>query len=181
MGKAHEQDIINSLNNSSVTWKGLPIQSWVPATDEEDRIDKVDAWAHTEDHTYSVQIKHRESGSNVGLEVVRPYYPEGFLKQYGKDNLGWGRDVNRLADIYVVRANHIIYIMDGNHLKHICFSMIARLAAAGGMEREFSHHDFPGVQLKVVEDKSPNRGGGQLKIICYVNPIGNGALVLRGS
>lgn len=154
-GKAFEARIMEELKRSF--W------SVIPATDEQDRHDKVDCWVRWKGVSYSVAIKWRDSGSDLGIAAVRPYVNHKTLHhQLVSATVPYDRDAQLYADLYAVGTPDGVTIVTGISVKRIVDAMLLYHAQTGYFSSNYG-------ELKAVEDKgATGYTSGQKKLIAYI-------------
>lgn len=155
-GKAKEAEVIERLKMSF--W------SVTPATEEQDKYEKVDCWIRWKGVTYSVAIKWREGDyTDLGIAVVRPYNRKAFPLQYAADHVPYDRDYERMCELYVVANPQGLRIVTGHSAKVICNKALEALGKHDQWEGE-------GYVLKHVLDRGASGySSGQTRLICYIN------------
>lgn len=172
INKPIELKIIRELN------KQLPIKSknWRAASANDDMHNRIDAWLVDEfNEEYSVQIKYRETGGDLGIAVLRPWEGnEKFLSDYAASTLPYDRDMKTTPGFYVagISKEHLL-IVDGNTVHRACELMIESLACAGGFSSYGTSYSDPGrsgAELRLVRDKGNGYSLDHWKVICYMEP-----------
>lgn len=156
IGKRHEAEVLDRLK--------LSFWSVTPATETQDKAEKIDAWIRWKGVTYSVAIKWRETGYDLGIAIVRPFIDLSVLRQqYYDGTVPYDRDLQHVADLYVVANPEGIRIVTGHSVAQRAKVAIMDLAREG-------HWVGEGYEIKHVQDKgSSGYTSGQTKLICYMN------------
>ena len=156
-GKRQEAAVIVDLQR--MFW------SVIPATDEQDIKEKVDCWVRWKGVSYSVAIKYRESGTDLGLALVRPWTGmEAYRELFVADALPYDRDFKHVTDLYAVAVPSGLVIVTGISVYRTCKEALLNLAEHGedGMQDD-------AYALKVVTDKGASgHTAGQKKLIAYL-------------
>lgn len=154
-GKAFEARIIEELQRSF--W------SVVPATEAQDKVDKIDCWVRWKGVSYSVAIKWRDSGVDLGIAAVRPFVDTHLLyQQVQAGAVPYDRDAQHYADLYAVGTPDSVSVYTGASVKRIVDNAIGRYAALGRAQA-------PEYEVKIVEDKgATGYNAGQKKLIVYI-------------
>lgn len=154
-GKAFEARIIEELRRSF--W------SVIPATDEQDKADKIDCWVRWKGVSYSVAIKWRDSGVDLGIAAVRPFSSLTLLRQqFESDRVPYDRDAQHYADLYAVGTPDGVNVYTGASVRAWVNAALLAFVASGLMKT-------PKYEIKVVEDKGASGyTSGQKKLIVYI-------------
>lgn len=181
-GKEWEQRGIEILNSFPQVWGDYKIDHWELSSDHEDRIEKIDAYAQcwpkiTDPYSIAlpVQIKFRETGTDLGIALYRPW--KGFDK-FEKDAQDWNnldRDFVFHPALYVVFSDEfeMITICPGEIVEKICREMLEVMLRDGW---DFSRGPFKiegkrGAEIQLVTDQGTGgKTEGQKKLICYITP-----------
>lgn len=155
-GKRHEEAAMYELQR--MFW------SVIPATDEQDKVDKIDCWVRWKGVSYSVAIKYRESGTDLGLALVRPYVDHPtFELQWRNLQVPFDRDFQHIADLYAVALPDGLQIVTGISVLKTCNEALRTHAVSAKRSGE-------GWELKVVKDLGANGySSGQKKLIAYID------------
>lgn len=171
-GKIKEDQILGLLNELDWEVNGEKVKVVEPATLEQDLHDKVDAFAVCDSDRWSVQIKFRDTGQDLGVACVRPWKSHKLLKEQWKaDKVPWDRDMKSPVDLYVCLNDNRLVIASGSEIKKICTDLLDKLVedkigfASGNT---FPRKGGEGAELKRIYDKGQGYSGGQGKIICYI-------------
>lgn len=192
-GKRVEADILTTLKAAGPIRMGQRVLTdWREATAEEDMRDKIDAWvtaSHIDDPGLraggSVQIKFRESGSDLGIACVRPYIDQTtFRRQWEDDTVPWDRDMVTEVNIYVVKVPDMgLVVAPAAPVKAVIDQLIEELADEPGFKGSVFRSDPEGVELRFTTDKGKGYSHGQRKIIAYITPhalVKMGGVVVQG-
>jgi hypothetical protein len=174
-GIAHEERILQLLNEQLIFLRRQRVKQWASATISEDIADKIDAWATLEDGTkLSAQIKYRESGADVGVAVLMPFINhEALLGQYEFNKLPWDRDMRSKAELMVCLSagGSVLTVSEMHLVKRAVDVMLSYFVTTGYFDgRNFVHEDCPGVEFKVVTDQGRGYSAGKKKLVCYIAP-----------
>lgn len=169
-GKAKESTILDTLAELPIALGGELVMSWEESTEYEDKHLKVDAWAHTDSYRYSVAIKFRESGKDVGVAVLMPWNPDEFYERYETDALPWDRDMREVADYYIVQIAGELIIAEGKLVHGICRRMVDELYEAGGFRYKSFTGPYGGIMLQQKTDEGGGYSYDQDKVLCYIPP-----------
>jgi hypothetical protein len=175
IGKKREALILDALNETPIQFRGEKINKWVNSSATDDMRNKIDAWAiYGNDSEFSVQIKYRETGGDLGIACVRPWESHHwFCKAFESKSLPLDRDLKSNVDIYVCNYNNKIIVADGKIVKNACWKMMDKLAQSkwGFRDYTFTVPEYRGAELRLVTDRgSEGYSSGQKKIICYISP-----------
>lgn len=157
-GKQEEEKILKILNETQ-PWL---LTEWKASSVKEDIEKKIDAWASDflRLKIFSVQIKYRDSGMDLGIALLRPW--EGiakFRKDYELSKLKFDRDYVAGVDLYVCMAGNRLILSNCDAVHMFCQRALAHLYETG-----FFVHEDNDWQLKAVTDAD----NGQRKLICYI-------------
>lgn len=154
-GKAAEERIMEELKRSF--W------SVIPATDAQDKADKIDCWVRWKGVSYSVAIKWRDSGVDLGIAAVRPFVNRQTLHhQMVTATVPYDRDALMYADLYAVGTLDGVSVYTGASVRRWVDIALARFAGGGLMKGD-------AYEIKVVEDKGASGyTSGQKKLIVYI-------------
>lgn len=153
-GIEREKHITNALQSQY----GLIFQQ---ATEVEDKERKIDRWLIEGSKRTPVQIKYRESGDDLLVEVYSKWY--GWGSEYNKI----GRDMIGSAQLYLVlrKDKRTVVIVDSNVLKKIVNEMLEVAEGLKWENKVFNHFKVSGqVQLRVQHDPYD----GRMKMVAYV-------------
>jgi hypothetical protein len=174
VGKMYERQILEKLQASEVVVEGKLLSEFVPATREDDMHNKIDAWCFAQGSGLdgkSVQIKYRETGSDLGVAVWRPYRDEWTLRDCVKrDIMQWDRDFMTIPDYYAYGVGDLLIVAPGYKVKAACTILLNKAMNEGFTNNMYEAKTCPGAQLRVVTDKGQGYSYGQKKIICYITP-----------
>lgn len=175
VGKLREAEILAMLNEIKPVLWGTTLHTWTSSSFVEDVHDKVDAWCWGEDEgdNYSVQIKYRDVGSDLGIAVIRPWLSNyKFILDRELGTTKWDRDMKGVEDIYVCLIGKTLVVVSSVIVKKAVSILLDKLAAAGGFSgRRFAPNECPGAELRLVTDRgSSGYSAGQEKVICYISP-----------
>lgn len=153
-GKAFEARIMEELK--------LSFWSVIPATVEQDKADKIDCWVRWKGVSYSVAIKWRDSGVDLGIAAVRPFDAWAFPPLYAKGDVPYDRDAQHYADLYAVGTPDGVGVYTGISVKRMVDTAL-RNEAMG------ANRKTPDYEIKVVDDKGASGyTSGQKKLIVYI-------------
>jgi hypothetical protein len=176
IGKGKETEVLALLNQFEPTVKGHKLCEFVPSNREEDMHKKIDAWCfHCGEglEGYSVQIKYRETGGDLGVAVIRPYIDDKtFVRDCERDTLIYDRDFINTPDYYACLMGPRLLVAEGALVKRACLMMLNGLVNSGGFQgmRFYRSVKMPGAELRLVTDQGGGYSAGQQKIICYMTP-----------
>lgn len=187
-----EADILAKLRASGpIVLGNVTLTDWREASETEDKHDKIDAWVTATNDgrrakaNASVQIKFRESGSDLGIACVRPYTDQTtFRRQWEDWTVPWDRDVVTAIDLYVVKVPDMgLVIVEAEKVKKVAMQMLEELADEPGFKGSVFRSDPEGVELRFTTDKGKGYSHGQRKIIAYITPralVKMGGVVVQG-
>lgn len=174
LGKLAEKKVLAELYDKHMPIKldtnnFLTINS---STREEDMHGGVDAWISTGTETYSVQIKNRETGSDLGLSIIMPYEGDYWFCSNFKafSELNWDRDMRNVPDYYLVANPDQFCLVRSATVKNGIMAILSSLYNYGGFggARAFSNPALDGLELRLVRDRGAGYSAGQTKVICYI-------------
>lgn len=150
-GKVKEGIIINTLKD-----KGFNITS---ATVSQDMHDKIDGWL---DGNKPVQIKYRDTGDDILMEIIKPFAPN-MVNNYTFS----GRDMRGKAEIYISLnlARDIIRIRDAKAIKQLAQNLTHEFIDYYQKTNLRSLTTKEGT-VKFTEDPANHVG----KIMAYISP-----------
>lgn len=174
IGKEAESIILDEVNRlCPIVVDGRTLTAFTASTPEEDMHQKIDAWVYDEhEGDMSVQIKHRESGRDLGIAVIMPY--EGdywFCSTYkARDELHFDRDMVNTPDYYLVANDTQICVAPGRMVKLGVNAILSSLFNNGGFggSNTYTYPALDGLELKLVKDRGAGYSAGQQKVICYI-------------
>lgn len=150
-GKDIEKKILNTLKNN-----GMRITL---ASQKEDMKDKIDGHYADENGRGPIQVKYRDSGDDILVEVMKDWH-----RQIP------GRDMAGTAKYYVVlsRDGKLIRLIEYSEIKSIVQTALKQLEHKGFDEFNNFKTMFNGapVELKLRKDNY----SGTLKLMAYINP-----------
>lgn len=154
-GKAFEARIIEELKRSF--W------SVIPATEAQDKADKIDCWVRWKGVTYSVAIKWRDSGVDLGIAAVRPFIDRDVLRAQVMDgSVPYDRDAQHYSDLYAVGTPDGVSVYTGSSVRIQVETALQLYVHLGSMKS-------PAAEVKIVEDKGASGyASGQQKLIVYI-------------
>lgn len=155
-GKQREAEVLALLQHSF--W------SVIPATEQQDKAEKIDAWVRWKGVSYSVAVKWRDSGRDLGLAVVRPYDTKAFPLQWQADHVPYDRDAQHYADLYALGSEDGVTIVTGASVKrHVDYALenLARYGKMAGANYELKN---------VLDRGASGYTSAQQKLIVYINP-----------
>ena len=154
-GKAFEARIMEELQRSF--W------SVIPATEAQDKADKIDCWVRWKGVSYSVAIKWRDSGVDLGIAAVRPFSSLGtFRSQMASGSVPYDRDAQHYADLYAVGTPDGVSVYTGDSVRRAVADALEQFAEIGAIKS----NQF---EVKVVEDRgATGYTSGQYKLIVYI-------------
>ena len=191
-GKQAETNIIARLKAAGpITLGTLTLTGWKASSDSEDMHDKIDAWVTATGPRGkalgSVQIKFRESGSDLGIACVRPYTDHHvFRSQWENWTVPWDRDMETDVDFYVVKVPDMgLVVVEAKPVKAVVDQLLEDLADEPTFRGSVFRSDPEGVELRFTTDKGKGKGysHGQRKIIAYFTPralVKMGGVVVQG-
>lgn len=177
LGKSAERVILDWANEHcpiDIGTKG--ITHFEPASDDEDMHGKIDAWAYNvHGEKFSVQIKNRESGLDLGIATMMPYVGDAWFcanyKASEGGDLNWDRDMRSTPDYYLIANEGQICLAHGEKVRSGVMAILSNLYTSGGF-RGSNTHKYPaldGLTLKLVKDIGAGYSTGKYKVICYIN------------
>jgi hypothetical protein len=150
-GKKVESFIIERLNKS-----GLALSK---ASDYDDMLKKVDVWIGKGKEKVGVQIKFRETGSDILFEVYDTFY------DFNDSRNKLGRDMTGDAKKYAVLINKKIVIVEKSEAKQVIDDMILDARCNGWKEKTIYHRERGlELQLKLTKDHAD----GRKKIVAFI-------------
>jgi hypothetical protein len=159
-GKKKEAIIIEALKNIG----------WIvrPASPQEDMVRHIDAWIKkTEDSAETpVQIKYRDSGDDILMEVIKFWSGEMFTRPLTDMDFN-GRDMSGSAVLYVVlnQARDMLRIRRISEAKDIAKKMTEMLAVDYKMMGKRNLNTRTGT-IRITPDPATGRD----KVMAYINP-----------
>lgn len=178
LGKVREQQIFQLLHGREVTIHGARILDWVPSTEEEDIVQKIDAWAVGENANgdevrFSVQFKFRDAGVDLGIAAVRPFEFDLFKMDWaaGPGCVRWDRDMKNKVDIIVCLADYgsKLIIANGHTVHTACINLLGALASEEDFyAKRYSRSNMKGGMIQVVKDRGQGYSSGQMKLVIYL-------------
>lgn len=164
-GQEREAQVVDQLQRKF--W------SVIPATEAQDRADKIDCWVRWKGVSYSVAIKWRDSGRDLGIAAVRPYDAEAFPEQWkhhawnwpeGSETVPWDRDAQHYADLYAIGSDDGLTVVTGASVRRVVTMALGDLARLGILRHPEGHWD-----IRVVTDRGASGySSGQQKLIVYI-------------
>lgn len=136
------------------------------ATDTEDRLKKVDRWIETPQGRKALQIKYRESGSDLLFEVFDTFH--GWRDSRNKV----GRDMEGIATEYAVLLpdQKTVVMVDPKIAKEAIEDMLDEARCNGWSRTNFAgstlHHRFKGFEMELKLQHDP--ADGRKKIVAYI-------------
>jgi hypothetical protein len=174
IGKQYEASILKMLNEHRPVVCHTVFDKWIEADEHDDMVNKIDAWAYSGlAGGKSVQIKYRETGSDLGIAVVRPYVDfETLAHQVENSEIPFDRDFGSTPDLYACLNGSLLMVVEGEKVKKGCALMMNQFMKHGGFKgyNGFVHANYRGAELRLVTDKGAGYSEGQQKIICYLAP-----------
>lgn len=175
LGKTREEEILLLLMDKDIKIGGKHVEAWVAASEEEDKLAKIDAHAVIDASTsLPVQIKYRDDGRDIGIAAVMPYINHDiFKKQWEAGKVPWDRDMRGTAQLLVCLSadGGILTICDYHTVKRgvrLILEKFARLEYFDG--RSFSYESYRGAEIRVVKDHGGGYSAGKSKLIVYFTP-----------
>lgn len=160
IGRLREQQIVAALKSQH----GLDLS---PPTEAQDKEQKIDAFLETDGKKQAVQIKYRQTGDDILVEVFDRWF--GWDKKENKV----GRDMIGKAELYVVlRQDKKTVVMTTTATIKAIVNNMLRCAMTGGwtedkgeQQKTLSYHKHGGkCQLKVQRDPRD----GRTKMMAYI-------------
>jgi hypothetical protein len=157
-GKEMEARIAAGLRNA-----GLKLSE---ASDTDDRLKKVDRWIETTQGRKALQIKYRESGSDLLFEVFDTFH--GWRDSRNKT----GRDMQGIATEYAVLLpdQKTVVMVDPKVAKEAIEDMLDEARCNGWSRTSFAgstlNHRFKGFDMELKLQHDP--ADGRKKIVAYI-------------
>lgn len=174
LGKEKEQLVYSLLRDRDVEIHGEKIVGWIPSSDEEDIVQKIDAWALTESgKRLSVQIKYRDAGPDLGIAAIRPFDFDMFKLDWHAGIPRWDRDMKNKVDIIVCLADYgsKLVVANGHTVHKACWNLLNALAQEPVFYSNRYHQpNMKGGMIQVVRDKGQGYSSGQMKLVIYLEP-----------
>ena len=159
-GKGKESVIMDAMRD--VGW------SVKPARDQEDYMQHIDAWVKKTPQSAAipVQIKYRDAGDDILLEVIKYWSSEMFTRPLMDSDFN-GRDMSGVAIQYVGLnlSRDVLRVRSIKEGREIAKDMTEILA-----------NDFKTMGRQIVKCKegtiriTPDPANGREKVIAYINP-----------
>lgn len=134
-----------------------------PATPGQDKHQKIDGWVKFGDGApLALQVKYRDTGDDILLEVVKVWHEEENLRQPGRDMVG-------KAEIYAClnSSGTVIYARLASEAKEKAQKLLDEfLQRMTDSQHPVKSHRNGDGEIKLVNDPSTR----QLKINAYLNP-----------
>lgn len=158
-GKKIEQQIIDQL--SAKGWK------ITPATQEHDMYDKIDGWVEIDGEKRPFQVKYRDTGDDILMEMCLRIQLENVDPDNINDRIFNGRDAVGKASIYIClnKSGTLVRVCDANYAKSIAKGMAVQLIKAFKQNGERSITTSSG-QAKLTRDPAT----GIPKLMVYMTP-----------
>lgn len=155
LGKQREAEVLERLQHSF--W------SVIPATEAQDKVDKIDAWVRWKGVSYSVGVKWRDSGVDLGIAAVRPFVDRPTLNlQWNRGEVPWDRDAQHYCDLYAVGKPDGVTVYTGASVKVMVDNALSHYINHGMMKTAL-------YEIKIVEDRGASGyTAGQKKLIVYI-------------
>jgi hypothetical protein len=133
-----------------------------PPTIRQDKHDKIDGVISRDGISHSIQIKFRQTGEDILVEVIRP-----FTYEKVKAKVFDGRDMIGKADWYAVlhHSGRKIYWINASVLKRFIEKAIDNFAKELENGIKLDHRE-DGIELKIVNDPRD----GIMKLMAFVTP-----------
>jgi len=156
-GKAAEKEIIQHIEKMVGPFK------W--AEEFADCVEKIDGWLQFPNGTeLSVQIKSRQTGDDIAVEVWRDFETETE-----------GRDMKTKADIYIVRSRcGKIFLIYSRDIKDKVFALIEEWDASGS---QFDSGWFKGTHGSLKLERGDN---SRFKVVAFISPVPFGNRFIEG-
>lgn len=186
-GRSREEEILLLLMEEDIKIGGTSVDAWIAASDEEDMIDKIDAFAVMPDgKRYATQIKYRDDGKDIGIAAVMPYVDHAiFKKQWEAGKIPWDRDMRCKSDLLVCLSadGGILTVCAYEKIRIGVEKILKSFASQEYFDaRAFADDKLPGVEVRIVKDRGGGYSAGKSKLICYFTPRllkANGAYVIE--